>query len=54
MESSVFYGSLSKNWKMMKQAELIECPGHMAGAGLSPPVGLLDSSYSTSVHPPFI
>lgn len=54
MESSFFYGSLNKNWKMMEQTGLIECPRHMAGAGLSPPVGLLDSSYSTSVHPPFI
>lgn len=54
MESSGFYGSLNKNWKMMEQAGLIECPGHMAVAGLPPPVGLLGSPYSTSVHSPFI
>jgi len=33
MESSYFYGSLNKNWKMMKQAGLIECPGDITVAG---------------------
>lgn len=54
MESSAFYGSLNKNWKMMEQARLIECPGDMADAGLPAPVSLLDSPYSISVHSPFI
>lgn len=36
MESSAFNGSLNKNWEMMKQAGLIECPGDMAVAGLPP------------------
>lgn len=54
MESSASYDSLNKNWKMMKQAGLIECPGDITVAGL--PLLLVSCTHPAVhlyIHPPF-